>query len=491
MVNVPVVNFDVMQMQWQAEGGPKQAKLEATGNQQELWRLLELLRCPVEIYDQNQLVAWHGWIERVSVPHGEIMVTASLEQMFNRIRPVYSSAGERYTGDWVQDDDSVALFGTKETSINLTDATEAEADNLAATILERTKYAQVEHTFGNRSSVAKIELRGWWDTLEWLLDDTSTGKESYETIGVTLQAFGADSLASKVYQSVALAAAVSWEAGFVQVRMRKEGSPSDTVTVSLCSESGSAPGTVLASGSLDADVISENLNWHRFELDASVPLSYGSTYYLVVERSDAVDADNYYKVDLNSDLGYSRGAFRVWNGSAWVAASTDADMLFIIEGVQETTEQIRSILEDSGQFFSAVEIEDESGVITLTDRDTDVSALRNVSDLLRVGTDDQLQLLAYVDATLRVWVYAEDTTAQYRLGQDLRLTDLYGVPLHFWQLPAGVWVELSDLSYGNVDILGQARVNRIFVEEVTYRVKNDRLDIRPRGAPRLTSLVRI
>lgn len=482
---------------WQAIGGAAEATVAVNGPKAELWKLVERLRCPVEILAEGTVI-WNGYIESVTIQAGKVKTSISIEGMYNRICVTYAevntagTTGERKTTTWYQDDESVAAYAVKEKQISLSQGTAEEAENRAKTRLESLKYPIGAHEFGqitmdDEEASGSITCRGWWHTLDWKYYENSSGKESYEEIGNGLTSIGNVSNSLKTGQSFQISTSESWLAAFAKVRVKKEGNPTDNLLISLCADSSGAPGSVLASGSLSGTEVSENLNWVETALSSRVTLQPATTYWITVGRSGGVDAANYYKVDANEELGYTSGVMRVYNGSAWAARSPDADMLFQVGGVAETSTQLANIINTSGQFFSGLDVDDNSGIYSSPYRDGDESALACVEELLESGTTALRRLMASVDAQRRVIISVEPAAGDndYRLYEDNELHDPYDRKLQKWQYPVGVWARLMDLIPGDVDTSRIADPSLAFVEEVTYDATSDDVSIRERDFSRL------
>jgi hypothetical protein len=67
-----------------ATGGPKAASLSVNATNQALWRLVDLLRCPIEIRDEAQRPVWWGYVSEVRVRYGQVEVGVTLEDMANK-----------------------------------------------------------------------------------------------------------------------------------------------------------------------------------------------------------------------------------------------------------------------------------------------------------------------------------------------------------------------------------------------------------------------
>lgn len=287
--------------------------------------------------------------------------------------------------------------------------------------------------------------------------------------------------ATKTAQSFQINTAEGWLGAFLRIRVKKEGDPQDNLTISLCADAAGLPGSALASGSLAGTAVDENLNWVEAALSSRVMLEPGTSYWIVVERSGAIDADNYYKVDANEDLGYSRGAMKIYDGATWVDRVPDADMLFQVGGVAETSDQVSEMI-GSGQFFSGQDVFVASGIYSSPYREGDQSALNCIEELLGSGTTNLRRMMATVDDQRRVLVSEEpvEGSADYLLYENEELHDPFDRTLQKWAYPAGVWARLVDVIPGGVDTSRVADPSIVFIEEVTYEAETDDVSWRER-----------
>lgn len=340
------------------EGGPARADLDVLGGRDDLWELVELLRCPVEILDDEEDVIWWGWISRVEIHDGVLVDAVSLDEMSNRLALAYttrvpgvSTPGDRETTAWEQDDDSVNTYGTKELLLSKPQATATEAENALAYELTQRKYPIPVTTLGTSLTdppVGKIFCRGWWETLAWVYYTRAAGLEqNAETQGeVNLggpgevleaheetdgtQSMGNASGSTKVEGSFTLSH--SWTVNQLAIKIRTEGAPGDNVQLKVYTDTAGNPGSLLGTATLAASEISEDLNWVDFTLASTVNLSASTTYHLEISRSGANDGTNYYVVSVDEALAYLNGSLKLWNGSSWGARTPDADLIFRIQG---------------------------------------------------------------------------------------------------------------------------------------------------------------
>jgi hypothetical protein len=480
------------------EGGDKEAKIKVVGAEIDLWELTDYLRLPARIYQFGAPI-FRGFVKAVTIRASNgLRVTISLANMANKIKVQYSNidpgesnpSGESETS-WYENTGSSGYYGTKEKLIRLSEGSSTQAIAYANRAIYDYAYPMAEKDLGSLGNAqtpeAEITLAGWFETLDWMIYTQEAGHEGYEDIGDGLQAYGDAAATTKLAQSFQLGSSVAWTAGSVKVRVKKEGSPTDNLTVELCSDSSGVPGTVLASATLAGASVPENLNWQELTLSAKVSLALSTTYWLVVRRSGATDGTNYYKADANEALGYSRGALKIWNGSAWVARGTDADLLFVILGTTETTTQIGQIVTSCGQFLTATMINTVSGVYSSPYRDGTQSGLAVIRELLKSGTTNYRRLQASVDDERRVTISEEPAmgTGNYGIDADGNLYDAYGNLMIKEQFPAGVWLELKELVPIQAQFLGVRNPTTVFVESVTWQA-GGKMSWRFRGSQILT-----
>lgn len=556
---------------WNAQGGPELAVVRAEGDETDVWEFVEWLRSPVEIYDPEQEAIWWGMLAGAEVHTGRVKFGVELGRMANRLRMIYTrinaagQAGERAYTPWVQDDGSIAEFGTREAQISISQATDERAEQEAAAWLARlsrpTARVDILPSPVKRTYV-QLYCRGWYDSLGWKLFENLGGKESYEESGGSigqpikkgltsgnisfeddggtykikstteeLLAFsrgetvyvsgttggvnnGAYTIISvrtedpagsylvveqavsnqsagpsvtiqtalSVTQGVGIAAAVDWEAATIRVYMKKEGAPTDNVNLTLSSD------VVLATASLAGTEISERMSWHDFKLSNRVQLETVTQYWIVIERSGGISAENYYAVGINEAAGYPRGAFYIHDGAGYVVRDPAADLLFVVAGVRETSKQIEDMALAAGQFLTAIRIETATGVYEAPYRNGDRTALAEIGDLLNGGTANGRRLLARVDRQRRLVIYEEPLPGMkdQLLDSDGEVRDYINQPLHASQTQAGVWMRLKEVIPGSVEATWLQNAERMFIEQVIY--ERGAVQLRARDEGRLLSV---
>lgn len=292
---------------------------------------------------------------------------------------------------------------------------------------------------------------------------------------VTITAHG-----QKVAQSFTLAANHTWTVDKIEINCKKVGSPADNLKVELCSDSAGSPGSALVSATVAAAGIGTDSDWIEFDMGNTQSITYGTTYWIVVSRTGSNEIANYYVVDVDEDLGYSGGSLKVYTGSAWTTRYNDADMAFRILGAELTTTQISSIYSSAGQFFSAIDVVDSSGVYGNQYREGDKTAKAEIDDLISSGTSGTSRLLATVtpDAVLKIYAQPSTSEADIVLRSNGQIGWPSGGLITSGWLPVGRWIQLADIPR-SVDAL--ASLANIFIERADYR--DGQLQIEPQGMP--------
>jgi len=151
-------------------GGCKDAYITAYGNEHAMWRLANMLRYGLYVYDNKNIAVWWGYIAEVKIRAGNLVFGASIDTMSNKIAVVYTSFGSRNKTAFKQDEFSVGEYGTKELLSVVSDATNDEAlqrrdSDLAAKKLPTPTVEFEAQPQGSFS--ANIIARGYYDTLGW------------------------------------------------------------------------------------------------------------------------------------------------------------------------------------------------------------------------------------------------------------------------------------------------------------------------------------
>lgn len=288
---------------------------------------------------------------------------------------------------------------------------------------------------------------------------------------VTITAWG-----EKHYQPFTLPATGIWTAAAVEIRLRRVGSPADSVTVQLVADSSGSPGTAIESASVAAANIPTEMGWVSFAMSNTNVLNSNNAYGLVVSRSGANDYDDYYEIDLDSGATYAGGALRQWDGAAWQTPDPAQDMIFRVLGADDTGNQIEAMLNTLG--WIGVDVS-ETNIDAAQYRDGELRVIDELDTLLDMGTSDGYALLARTYANRSVSVYRKPAQGaarwSYAGGQ---LLDMHGRPAPDGYLPAGEWVHLAD----GAGLGPWAGLSPVFVDRAEFDAAGGRLTLEPEGA---------
>lgn len=468
--------YHVNSMRWDVAGYCSEASITVTGSRTGLWEMMEYLRCPVEIYNERGKCVWWGYVAETAVREKSIEVGATLTSLTNRVAVTYSwvepgtlQVGTRKTTAWAEDTESIAEYGYRELISSASGLTDEAATQRRDTILAQHRWPQgvganprgrARYSGADNSASATLICKGWYGTLDWRYAPWSNLKSiTYVGAGGSEPTVGNSSSRAKVMQQFVTTSNRSVRAVSVGVCLDKTGSPTDNVVVELfeLDSSGNPTGSALANYTFAGSTVTATQDWHSGDLSTQVALKAGVMYGLQVRRSGAVDGSNYYSVWGNTALDYSGGAFKVWNGSAWVANSPDVDMRFRIgvDNQVETTQQIKDIVGTYGQFITSTDIESNSGYYLPSWRDGSRSALKEIEDLLKYGGPNDRSLITRVESDRRLRVYEEEARPNqpaFYLKVDGTIMNGAGGVQPDDEPPVGRWIRLAEVIPGTVDI---------------------------------------
>lgn len=456
----PRARWSVSSLTWSDQGGCYEARIDATGSPSALFQLTSLLRCPVTVYDDLGAPVWWGYVSEVSIGGEVYTYGAQMDSMANSVKVAYSyvapgtnDVGTRKTTAAVTDAASIAEYGTKEALVSEAGMTDTTAAQKRDTYLSSHKYPQGTLTASGGAGMAQVICRGWFWTLSWRLASwPSLAAVSYTTTsGAVDQAIGAASGNQRGMQQITTGTQAV-NALTVRVYAKKVGAPTDNLTVELYAldGSGNPTGSALTSGTLGGGSMGTSIGWVDVTL-TEYELAASTQYGVVVRRSGTVDAVNYYVVQVNPGLGYTGGAFKLYNGTAWAARGTDADMLFqvMVNDKVISTTQIKDLIATYGQFLTGAQFDGLSGIAPslASYRDGDTDALTEIVSLMNIGTTNGRRILA--ETTIdRLVVFREEpasTSVAYYFRSDGRINASTGAPLMRSEVPVGAWAQLADL----------------------------------------------
>jgi hypothetical protein len=196
-LTLPRMEWQVESYSWSTLGGPDRAQLKADASPEALASLLQLLRCPVEIYDRRGELVWYGLAYEVEARQGAISMKMSLDALANKIRIVYTKqtsllngAGEGTVTDWSSSAASIAEYGTRERQLSLADATPAQAVAYRNAALADLANPVPQHGEASGGSGVTVNCRGWMETVGWKKYAQDPGTTASENEPTTIQKIG-------------------------------------------------------------------------------------------------------------------------------------------------------------------------------------------------------------------------------------------------------------------------------------------------------------
>ena len=275
-------------------------------------------------------------------------------------------------------------------------------------------------------------------------------------------------------ESFQLSSSAGWTVASVSVKASKTGAPTDGLVVSIRADSSGQPAsTDLEAVTIPASSISEESAWVTASFSGTLSLSPSTTYWLVVGRSGAVSASDYYSVAVDKAAGYS-GSMLAWDGIGWYTPSPPADLLFAVKGAVDTGTQLQEML-NSCEFVTAVDPY-TSGVSTNQYRDGDGRTGDEIRELLDLGDSSGTRLLLSVSEERRVTIYPQPSaTSAKRLTTDGRIVGIGERELDRGVLPVGEYLKLEQ--FEAVDYI--VRDDVVFVESAEFDARRGTLRIFP------------
>ncbi len=456
----------VNSLEWQVLGGSRAASVTLFGSEGDLWEALQWLRCPMVVWDEQRRMAWCGYVNEAQVRIGAVEVRVGLTTMVNRVAVAYSyvppggeMTGARLTTAWAEDAESIAEFGYKEYLKSAAGMTPSGATALRDAVLAAQRWPQsvTVQSFGasrgrlgysgaEESQSATLYCVGWWQSLDWRLADVPLIESVSYTTNNANRLLGYSATYTACGQQVTISQAVNITE--IEIYAYKTGAPVDNLRVGIyeVDASGYPTGSALATASIGGASLTTSLAWYTLALSAEVPLVAGRMYAIQFDRSGALSSTNYYRVGYNSAGTYAGGIMITYNGSAWANSSAyDLNFRLYANGQVATSEQMRSLINNFGQFVSSVVIGTASGITMGSYRDGETTALAEVEALMRAGTTNSRRYMSRVDEARRAWIEEEpaSTAEPVYLEMDGKLTNLIGVEVPAQELP-GRWCKLRD-----------------------------------------------
>lgn len=396
------LGWQVQRLEWRATGGAHRAWLQVDLPQNLRWLGAELcsglLGQPLTVIDVDGAPCWWGYAHAVTWNDGELAQRLALDGLFNCVACLYLRPdGEWAQTAWAEDVASISFWGRRE---RLLECSGGEAEALAARDALLAQAAQPRWTAAVQPAESApslaIEAHGWWERLDWSHYTPEGGRAEVAFSGGAGQPVGAQTANTRVAQSFRLAGQ-SWPVGEVWLKVGKRGSPADSLRLELCADASGNPGALLASAEVSATALAHATAWLRFALDN--PLLVADTpYWLVLRRTGALDAENYYTTLADEEIGYPDGECRLWDGANWRLRQPPADLNFRVNGSQPAAELIAALVAGT-PLFHGVRLDDASSLVALRWRNGRRTCLAELADVLAAA-----KMLAEVEADRRISV---------------------------------------------------------------------------------------
>jgi hypothetical protein len=275
----------------------------------------------------------------------------------------------------------------------------------------------------------------------------------------------------------------------VAVQVRRIGTPTDNLRVSIYPDAGGIPGTFLSAFEIVGSTLYTESTWMEWPLTTPVALTAGTTYYLGLRRTGSPSMTAGYEVSIDDEGNYANGSLRVYNGTAWVEIVTDppggADMPFRLIGEIKSTAQLAKALEVVPAFNNNLVLVDSGVMVRQYIADPKI-VLDEITDMLDAGTVDGKRLVATVmqDRSVVVDVQEEASYGSQNLllDDDGRLHTATGSLLTPGQLVYGQYVDVESLLLFNSVGIRSTRGPAIYIKESTYSAQDDALNLMSEGA---------
>ena len=432
----PALELQVERLTWKALGGPAEAVLTGTAPDSgwaahaAQWAQ-DLLRRPVMVVNQAGENAWWGYVHRVEVEQAGLRLVYNLDDLANRVcvlywqqEPQLEWSGERSFTPWADDLESQKIYGVKERIFRQRSMDAAEALRARDALLVQHSQPQPRlassRSAGQKTRV-RLECRGWWETLAWKIARFDDGYEGFVKPAQLTQNMGRTAnLDARIAQSFQTAYG-DWICGDAVVNIRAVGIATDQVVCELCADVNGVPGTVLASATVDASLVSGSRWWVKFLFNPRVGINANTPYWLVFSRSGPLSSANYYQVYMDNSNSYPNGKLMTWNSTNWLdAAGGLADVNFYTTGYTTRLTRLEELAApgNGGQFLTDLQVQSVIHGETLLKREGILDCREELAGLLEQGSSGASRLLAQVEADRRLVVYDQPVEDAWRYTLD-------------------------------------------------------------------------
>lgn len=274
--------------------------------------------------------------------------------------------------------------------------------------------------------------------------------QTFPGASVTLTGHG-----QEIAQGFSLAANTSWTVSKIIFSIRKVGSPTDDLTVTLRNSASSLPGSIIESTTILNTDIGKDTNKVTATFTNTKTITYGTDYFIGIARAGSNDIENYYEVEVSENNSYSRGFLYLYDGAAWQVPHIASKLNFSVIGQQETTIQLRTLVNGittqySSGYITGIDVVNSSAKYSEQYQNGDKRAQDVIDDLLSLGSvnspHNRFTIMVTKEKLLRL-----NPVRNADPGQNLQWTakktiiDASGKLLPHGYLPVGEWVEVEEL----------------------------------------------
>ena len=461
-------SLEVRSLSWRDVGGCERAELVLENAAGGFSQGSELVGKTVRVYNRLGGLVWWGYVHSAAWEDVNTALSRSLADLANRVAVRYTELqpqGENFglekQTEWASNARSAALYGQKDLLIKRGLMAENAALQLRDQTLARLAEPGVrlnlraeaqddpDRREKGTGTAIHLECLGWYACLGWRVVQPPTGVLGNASAQQGSQSLGNTSSFQRLAQSFMTdsSAALPIQA---QVRIRRNGSPSDALRAVLQADNGSGipSGVDLSSAAiLGSALASEAYPWTAFTFANPPQLLANTSYWLVLSRTGAISSANYYLLAVDEKLSYPEGTFKTFNGSVWSARSVPADLVFKLSSVWQSTDLLAEtaglLLNDP---FSRISVDCDSGVFLSPAAAISLPADRFAQSLMDLGTERFTDLVSTVEPDLGL-VFAERPQAQeaetWSLSREEGLKKPGGLPCLPGELPVGKWLRCA------------------------------------------------
>lgn len=356
-----------LKLTWDDFFGPETAIIACPAEtlSMEDWKLR--LGQDLRVYDPQGRLAWWGYLEAVNQNFGKLAYSVDIREMANRVAVRYRDLslvdGDEFAQTpWFENLESQAIYGLKEALFVLDRASPSSAERFAQMRLAENAFPQIRLNPEGQASESKpghvrLTCKGWMNSLSWRIWPGVKGLIGNAPAQAGSQPLGNSTGTLRLAQSFLVQDSLKFNR--ISIRLRKVGEPTDKLRLSLQADSTGKPSGVSLTSALISpeQMTSENYSWQNVNLSLSPELIAGRRYWLVLERSAALNAANFYQIAVDENLSFTEGSLRLFDQSSasWKNRAPDADLLFKLSGLRNQLEQMGDVVAIGGQFLYGLE----------------------------------------------------------------------------------------------------------------------------------------